>query len=345
MSSLINIANSMKDVEPMSVIQSAMVAAALDLPIDRNLGFAWIVPFKNKGQKQAQFQMGFKGFVQLGLRSGQYKRMNARAINEEAFKGYDDVGEPVIDWQEIDEAKPTHGYVFAFQLVNGFTKCAFWKKTRVEEHAKRYSQSFRGGYDSPWKSHFDEMALKTVIKNELSRWGILSIDMQSAIEKDQAVVDTDGSVSFLDNAQPGQTLDGPSFEPKLLPPEQDNSNLELNPVKESAPEPPKAPPAPAIQPNEAAKPIPAPHDTTKTEKPPESPLADLEAAMTEGGISSDQLLAFAKKKGVLKEGADADLAVLSDIMPSKVPTLAKMIRTKGAAWKEMGEATYDKLTP
>jgi recombination protein RecT len=198
--SLINVGQTMQDVEPTSIIQSAMIAAALDLPVDKNLGFAWIVPFKKGGgPKMAQFQMGFKGFIQLGLRSGQYKRMNARAINAEAMKGYDEVGEPIIDWPLVDESKPIVGYVFAFSLVNGFSKVAYWPKTRVEEHAKRYSQSFRSGYDSPWKSHFDEMALKTVIKNELSRWGIMSIQMQEAISKDQGVINAEGTVSFPDN--------------------------------------------------------------------------------------------------------------------------------------------------
>lgn len=198
--SLINVGQTMQDVEPTSIVQSAMIAAALDLPVDKNLGFAWIVPFKKGGgPKLAQFQMGFKGYIQLGLRSGQYKRMNARAINAEAMKGYDEVGEPIIEWDKVDESKPVIGYVFAFALVNGFSKVAYWPKTRVEEHAKRYSQSFRGGYDSPWKSHFDEMALKTVIKNELSRWGIMSIQMQQAIAKDQAVINVEGEVTFPDN--------------------------------------------------------------------------------------------------------------------------------------------------
>jgi len=214
--SIINVGNTMQDVEPNSIIQSAMIAAALDLPVDKNLGFAWIVPYKKGGEKYAQFQMGFKGYIQLGLRTGQYKRMNARAINAEAFGGYDEVGEPVIDWSKVDESKPVVGYVFAFSLVNGFAKVAYWPKSRVEEHAKRYSQSFRGGYESPWKTHFDEMALKTVIKNELARWGILSIQMQEAMSKDQAVIDVEGKVTYVDN-EPAASFTSPK--PLLTPKE------------------------------------------------------------------------------------------------------------------------------
>lgn len=186
-SSVLSVGGSLgADCEPTSIIASAMTAATLDLPVDKNLGFAWIVPYKKSGKKFAQFQMGYKGYVQLGLRTGQYERMNARVINAEAFQGWDEVGEPIIDWSQIDEAKPSVGYVFAFKLVNGFTKIAFWPRERVEAHAKNYSQSFKGGYESPWKSNFDAMALKTVVKNELAKWGILSIEMVNAIKHDQS---------------------------------------------------------------------------------------------------------------------------------------------------------------
>jgi len=186
-SSVLSVGNSLgADCEPTSIITSAMTAATLDLPVDKNLGFAWIVPYRSGNKKQAQFQMGYKGYIQLGLRTGQYERMNARVINAEAFVGWDEVGEPIIDWSKIDETQPSIGYVFAFKLVNGFTKIAYWSKERVQAHAKRYSKSYGGNYSSPWTTDFDPMALKTVIKNELAKWGILSIEMISAIKHDQA---------------------------------------------------------------------------------------------------------------------------------------------------------------
>jgi recombination protein RecT len=198
--SVISLGNTLPvNVDPPSVVAGAMTAAVLDLPVDKNLGFAWIVPYRKNGVMYGQFQLGYKGYVQLGLRSGQYKRMNARAVNEDAVGGFDEVGERIIHWDKIDEEKPVVGYVFAFQLVNGFTKVAYWEKKRVEEHAKRYSQAFRGGYDSPWKSNFDSMALKSVIKNELARWGLLSIDMQKGMKHDQGVQNTiDADPDYID---------------------------------------------------------------------------------------------------------------------------------------------------
>ena len=214
-SSLLSIGSTMKDVEPTSIISSAMIAASLDLPINKNLGFAWIVPYSDKGRKIAQFQMGYKGFIQLALRTAQYSRMNVRSVNAEAFQGYDEVGEPKIAWDKIDESKEAVGYVFAWKLTNGFTKVCYWTKSKVEAHASRYSQSYRKGYDSPWKTHFDEMAKKTLVKNELSRWGVLSIEFQNAVEADQAI-DVEGSVMFPDNPEPEplRTLRKPPLERK-----------------------------------------------------------------------------------------------------------------------------------
>lgn len=195
--SIMSVGATMPDVEPRSILASAAIAAALDLPIDRNLGFAWIVPYRKGDRKLAQYQMGYRGYIQLALRTAAYARMNAKPINAEALNGYDTVGEPVIDWSKLDETKPEVGYVFAFQLTSGFIKTAYWPKTKVEEHARRYSQAYRGGYESPWKTHFTQMALKTVIANELRHWGILSVQTQTALREDQGMhVDVDSEVVF-----------------------------------------------------------------------------------------------------------------------------------------------------
>ncbi len=208
MASITNYASLSKQVaecEPRSVIASAFIAATLDLPIDKNLGFAWIVPYAGK----AQFQMGFRGYVQLALRSGQYQAFNARIINAEAFVGYDKaVGDPIIAWDKVDEDKPAVGYAVAWRLTNGFVKTAFWSVEKVTAHASRYSQAFKKKRnDSPWTTHFDKMALKTVIANELKAWGILSIELQTAIEHDQGsqedigspVKHDDGTLAVFDN--------------------------------------------------------------------------------------------------------------------------------------------------
>ncbi len=320
MTSLINVSNSMSDVEPNSVIQSSMIAAALDLPIDKNLGFAWIVPYKVKGDKFAQFQMGYKGYVQLGLRSGQYKRMNARAINEAAFGGFDEVGEPTINWDKLDETKPVVGYVFAFQLVNGFVKIAYWPKTRVEAHANRYSQSFKGGFDSPWKSNFDEMALKTVIKNELSKWGILSIQMQKALESDSGVIDAEGTISFADN-EPAKIAPNFAPPPKLLATPVGNPETgvtksddgDLGPQTATATTP-VASPAPA-------KPI---AQETKAQM--------ATRMLNEAGVSIEDFRDFLQTKGFIRDGSvigSWDDVPESYFVKMSDKTLAEAIRTFG----------------
>lgn len=210
-SSILSLGSTMRDVEPKSVLAASIVAASLDLPIDKNLGFAWIVPYKKGSLKLAQFQMGYKGYIQLAQRTAAYARMNAEAVNGEAYKGRDDIGDPIIDWNAVDPAKPIAGYVFAFRLVNGFTKLFYWSKAKVEAHAQRYSQAYRGGYETPWKTHFDSMALKTVIANELRKWGLLSVQMQGAFSNDQTIRrDIDVEAEFPDAAT--DDISRPQFE-------------------------------------------------------------------------------------------------------------------------------------
>lgn len=205
MASIINASAqyTLRDCEPKSVIAAACVAATLDLPIDKNLGFAHIVPYKTGGVKIAQFQMGYKGIIQLALRSGQYQRLNAGPVNKEVFVGYDEVGEPRLDWTKFDAIKATAepaGYFAAWRLVNGFTKSVYWPKDVVESHAQRYSQAYRADKkDSPWFTDFPGMATKTVLMNGLRKWGILSVEMQKAIEHDQGIQqDVDAPVKFID---------------------------------------------------------------------------------------------------------------------------------------------------
>jgi len=182
--------------EPSSVYASAMMAATLDLPINQNLGFAWIVPYNESfkdstGQWQkkqvAQFQMGWKGFVQLAQRTGQYQSINVIEVFESQFESFN----PLTEEIKADfTAKPDGlvvGYCGYFKLINGFTKTTYWTREQAEAHGKKYSKSFAQN-SSPWNQHFDAMAKKTVLKNMLSKWGILSIEMQKAQEFDQASI-------------------------------------------------------------------------------------------------------------------------------------------------------------
>ena len=170
---------------PNSVLSSAVVAATLDLPINQNLGFAHIVPYGG----EAQFQMGWKGFVQLAIRTNQYRSMNAAAVYEGELKSYNRItGEIEFDL-DAKKSNKVIGYVAFFKLINGFEKYFYMTLEEVTAHGKRYSKSFSSGN---WQTNFEPMALKTVIKLLLSKWGILSIEMQTAMEADQAIVNARG---------------------------------------------------------------------------------------------------------------------------------------------------------
>lgn len=164
-----------------SVLNAAMKAATLDLPIDPNLGFAYIVPYGS----EAQFQLGYKGLIQLAQRSGQIVKLNAGEIYASQFKGYNPLTEDLeVDMQALPKANEEVAGYFAFmRLSNGFEKTLFWTKDRVLAHGKKYSRSFNGK-SSPWQTDFDAMARKTVLKQLLSTYAPLSIEMQQAIIDD-----------------------------------------------------------------------------------------------------------------------------------------------------------------
>jgi recombination protein RecT len=172
--------------EPMSVISSCMVAATLDLPVDKNLGYMWVVPYKNKqGIHIAQPQMGYKGYIQLALRTAYYKSINAIPVYEGELVKWNPLTEELeIDFEQR-KSDAVIGYAGYFELLNGFKKTVYWPKERIIAHAKKYSKSFHKE-DSPWQDpdKFEGMALKTVIRNMLSKWGILSIEMRDAFSQD-----------------------------------------------------------------------------------------------------------------------------------------------------------------
>lgn len=186
-SSILNVVDStpsLSEADTNSIIKSAMVAATLELPIDKNLGFAWIVPFKGK----AQFQIGYKGYVQLAQRSGQYLTINTTEVYEGEIQEYNRfTGEYKFDSSKKISDKIV-GYYAYFKLINGFEKGIYWERERAQAHAARFSKSYNSD-SSIWKSDFDAMAEKTLLKHLLSKWGILSVDMQRAIVSDQATIE------------------------------------------------------------------------------------------------------------------------------------------------------------
>ena len=183
---------------PVSIYTAAATAAVLDLPINKDIGYAWIVPYKG----EAQFQMGYKGYIQLALRTQQYKKLNAVEIYENQFISFNALTEELNADFTVEGKGKVVGYAAYFVLNSGFEKLVFWSTEKVTKHAKKFSKSFNYS-SSPWKSDFNAMALKTVLKSALSKWGILSIDMQTAVQSDQSVQRKEGVYNYPDNGQGG----------------------------------------------------------------------------------------------------------------------------------------------
>ena len=183
--------------DPMSVFMSAATAASMNLSVNPSLGEAYIVPFKG----QAQFQVGWKGLVQLAQRTGQYHRINAVEVYANQFNSFDRLTEELDADMTIDGAGAIVGYIGYFRLTNGFEKLEYWSKEKMTAHAKKYSQSYQRG-NGVWadgEDGFTAMAKKTVLKSVISKYGIKSIEMQTAIQADQAVVTEDGTFKYVDN--------------------------------------------------------------------------------------------------------------------------------------------------
>lgn len=193
--------------QPMSLIYAATKAAALDLPVDSNLGFAYIIPYKNNktGVTDAQFQLGYKGLVQLAIRSGQFQIINVTDVREGEYKGNDLLtGEMRLEQVENRISLPIVGYVAFFRLTNGFSKSLYMSREEMEHHATRYSQTYASKtawvkQSSKWTTDFDAMAKKTVLKLLLNRYAPLSVEMQSAVQADQGVFNETGAMDYADN--------------------------------------------------------------------------------------------------------------------------------------------------
>lgn len=196
--------------DPTSIYQSAAVAATLDLPLNNNLGFAYIVPYNAKQpdgtyKQVAQFQLGYKGIKQLALRSGQFLTINATDVREGELKKHDRLtGEIEFEWIENHDERIKRkiiGYVSFFKLINGFSKTLYMTSKELEDHGKKYSQTFKKGFGL-WKDDFPKMCLKTVVKLNLSSGDApLSVDLQRAVVFDQAVIKDSETmdVDYADN--------------------------------------------------------------------------------------------------------------------------------------------------
>lgn len=209
-----------------SILSAALLGEGLKLSPSPQLGHFYMVPFKNNkaGITEAQFQLGYKGYIQLAIRSGQYKKINVLAIKEGELVSYDPLEETIevnlIDDEAAREQAPTIGYYAMFEYTNGFRKSLYWSRNKMEAHALRYSKGYAAhkGYTF-WEKDFDGMAIKTMIRQLISKWGIMSIEMQQAYEADQAVIREDGSKDYVDmeevEAQP-QIQQTPEPEPAKM---------------------------------------------------------------------------------------------------------------------------------
>ena len=191
--------------KPESVLTPALTAASLDLPINQNLGFAYLIPYKNKTGEVCQFQMGYKGFIQLAQRSGYYKTINATDVREGEMTGFDRLsGELSFEWldgAERSKAKVV-GYVAYFQLLNGFEKSLFMTTEELEKHAQKYSKNYAKYKTGLWADNFDSMAKKTVLKLLISKFGPLNTQLEDAIQKDQTADD-----EYVDNPNKVEVVD------------------------------------------------------------------------------------------------------------------------------------------
>lgn len=208
---IVNSNSMLVNADPQTIFSAACMAATLNLPINNNLGFAYIVPFKNNKENkiEAQFQLGYKGYIQLAQRSGQFSRIAAtpvydgQLISENPLLGYE------FDWSVKPSGDPI-GYVAFFKLINGFTAELYMSKEEVMKHANKYSQTAKKGY-GVWKDQFEAMALKTVLKLLLSKQAPLSIDMQKAQMADQAIIrDVDkDEFEYIDHQESIADLEAP----------------------------------------------------------------------------------------------------------------------------------------
>ena len=220
--SAVNTNPALAECDPQTIISAALLGQSLHLKPSPQLGYFYMVPFNNrkKGTKEAQFQLGYKGLLQLAIRTSEYIDIDAIEIKEGEYKGRDKfTGRPKFEFVEDDDIRenlPVVGYMAYFEMKNGYIKRLYWSKTKMENHADTYSMAFdlekyhdlqegkipqseQWKYSSFWYKNFDEMAKKTMLRQLLSKHGLLSTEMQKAVESDQAVITKDLQPEYVDN--------------------------------------------------------------------------------------------------------------------------------------------------
>lgn len=189
-----------------TIVSAGLLGETLNLSPSPQLGQYYLVPFNDRKNNRttAQFQLGYRGMLQLAQRSGEYKRINAMAVKEGELLHYDPFNDEIelsyIEDEEQRESLPTIGYFAMFEYHNGFRKVLYWSRAKMEAHAEKYSQGYRAkkGYTF-WEKDFDAMGVKTMLRQLISKWGVMSLEMQKAYEADGGVVNQDGSIDYVDS--------------------------------------------------------------------------------------------------------------------------------------------------
>jgi recombination protein RecT len=203
-----------------SILSGALLGQSLKLSPSPQLGHYYLVPYADKERgKVAQFQMGYKGYIQLAIRSGQYKKLNVLAIKEGELEYFDPLNEDIkvnLMYDRLDEREEmeTVGYYCMFELVNGFRKAIYWTKNRMNNHAIRYSPGYKRDIEKNtnwtfWSKDFDSMAYKTMIRQLISKWGVMSIDMQMAFDSDMAAIKEDLTPDYVENELEPEVVQDP----------------------------------------------------------------------------------------------------------------------------------------
>lgn len=214
----------LSECEHSTILSSALLGESLGLSPSPQLGQYYMVPFNDKKRdcKVATFQLGYKGYIQLAIRSGYYKKLNVLPIKEGELVNFNPLEEEIqvnlIEDDDVRENAPTIGYYAMFEYENGFKKSMYWSKKKMMAHADKYSPAFKASayqdlidgkidekdmwkYSSFWYKSFDEMAMKTMLRQLISKWGIMSIEMQTAFEKDNAFIDENGNAEFIEQEE------------------------------------------------------------------------------------------------------------------------------------------------
>ena len=220
--SAVNANASLQECTNASILSAALLGESLNLSPSPQLGQYYMVPFKNNnaGVKVAQFQLGYKGYIQLAIRSGQYKKLNVLAIKEGELINFNSLDEEIEVKLIADEAErekaETIGYYAMFEYTNGFKKAMYWSKEKMKAHAIKYSQGYaadvkKGTKWTFWSKDFDGMAYKTMLRQIISKWGIMSIEMQTALDSDMAVINEDGTKDYVEMDE-GMIVEGSAEE-------------------------------------------------------------------------------------------------------------------------------------